>query len=73
MKSRNVNRLQSKNGSKNETDLDSFEEHRLMNETYTKKLEACWLKLLRQIVDGGWSRPPGPNDINEDEFNFSQK
>ena len=31
-------------------------------------LETCWMKLLRQMVIGGWSRLPTPEDAEDTEF-----
>ena len=39
-----------------------------INEENVRKLETCWMELLRQMVNGVWSRPPTPEDAEETEF-----
>ena len=39
-----------------------------INEENVRKLETCWTKLLRQMVNGGWRRLPTPEDAEDTEF-----
>jgi len=39
-----------------------------INEENVRKLETCWMELLRQMVNGVWSRPPTPEDAEDTEF-----
>ena len=39
-----------------------------INEENIRKLETCWIELLRQMVNGGWSRLPTPEDAEDTEF-----
>ena len=39
-----------------------------INEAHVKKLESCWIELLRQMVRGGWSRLPTPEEADETEY-----
>ena len=43
-----------------------------INEENIRKLETCWMELLRQVVNGGkrewWSRLPTPEDAEDTEF-----
>ena len=39
-----------------------------INEENVRKLETCWMELLRHMVNGVWSRPPTPEDAEETEF-----
>ena len=36
-----------------------------INEECMRKLESCWMELLRQMVKGGWSRLPTPEHAEE--------
>ena len=36
-----------------------------INEECMRKLESCWMDLLRQMVKGGWSRLPTPEHAEE--------
>ena len=39
----------------------------LPNEQERKKLEVCWLQMLRNMVKGGWKRRNVPEDSSDDE------
>ena len=39
-----------------------------INEENIGKLETSWIELLRQMVNGGWSRLPTPEDAEDTEF-----
>ena len=39
-----------------------------INEENVRKLETSWMELLRQMVNGVWSRPPTPEDAEDTEF-----
>ena len=39
-----------------------------INEENIRKLETCWMELLRQMVHGGWNRIPAPEDAEDTEF-----
>lgn len=39
-----------------------------INEENVRKLETCWMELLRQMVNGGWSRLPTPEDAEDTEY-----
>ena len=43
-----------------------------INEEKVRKLETCWMALLRQMVYGGWSRLPTPEDAEDTEFNITK-
>ena len=34
-------------------------------------LETCWMELLRQMVNGGWSRLVTPEDVEDTEFRLT--
>ena len=51
------------------SDLASHTEHRHgIKEECISKLESCWMELLRQMVNGGWSRLPTPEHAEETEY-----
>ena len=39
-----------------------------INEENFKKLETCWIELLREMVNGRWSRLPLPEEAEDAEF-----
>ena len=36
--------------------------------TNVRKFELCWMEMMRQMVNGGWSRLPTPEDADDTEF-----
>ena len=38
------------------------------NDENIRKLQTVWMDLLRQMVNGGWSRRPTPEDAEDTEF-----
>ena len=39
-----------------------------INEENIRKLETCWMELLRQMVNSRWSRLPTPEDAEDTDF-----
>ena len=39
-----------------------------INDDNIRKLETVWMELLRQMVNGGWSRLPIPDNAEDKEF-----
>ena len=35
------------------------------------KFETCWMEMMRQMVNSGWSRLPTPEDADDTEFRLS--
>ena len=42
----------------------------LLNEEQLKKLEACWYRLLRSMVKGGWVREQSQEESDEENYSF---